>query len=176
MQEDIAYLGGGCFWCTEAVFQRLRGVSSVIPGYMGGHLEHPDYRAVCSGETGHAEVVQIHFDPGQISYGNLLEVFFSIHDPTTPNRQDNDIGSQYRSVIFWCNEQQRAIAQASMDSLAAQSPSPIVTQLESAPVFWPAEDYHRDYFRKNPGQGYCTVIIAPKVDRAIKTFPSLLAR
>lgn len=171
---EIATFAGGCFWCTEAVFQRLCGVETVVSGYMGGHIDRPDYHQVCSGSTDHAEVVQIHFDPAQISYDTLLEVFFTIHAPTTPNRQGNDIGTQYRSAIFFHSEQQQASALTAIEALAAHWPAPIVTQVVPATTFWPAEDYHQNYFRQNPGQTYCALVVAPKVSKALARFASIM--
>lgn len=169
---DLATFGGGCFWCLEAVFVRLRGVAEVISGYAGGQDPKPDYHRVCSGRSGHAEVVQIHFDPAQISYRQLLEVFFAIHDPTTPDRQGNDVGSQYRSVIFWHSEAQRDTALALIRELEAEQtwPEPVVTQVLPAPQFHPAEDYHQRYFEANGGQPYCQFVVAPKVDKLRRKF------
>ena len=165
MAIRTATLGGGCFWCLEAVFQGLNGVQSVTSGYAGGWVEDPDYRRVCTGETGHAEVVQIRFDDDQIDFATLLEVFFATHDPTTLDRQGADVGSQYRSVIFHHDDEQRAIAESVVARLTAQHiwPNPIVTRIEPAPVFHPAEDYHRDYYRRHPTQGYCQAVISPKL-------------
>lgn len=163
----LATLAGGCFWCLEAPFNRLRGVASALSGYMGGHTEHPSYQAVCTGSTGHAEVVQIRFDPQQVSYRELLEIFFLLHDPTTLNRQGNDRGTQYRSAIFWHSPEQKAEAEAMIARLDAQRayPRPIVTQLAAATTFWPAEDYHQGYFDQNPEQPYCQFVVAPKLDK-----------
>ena len=162
---QTATLGGGCFWCLEAVYEQLRGVSSVVSGYSGGEVPNPNYHQVCSGRTGHAEVVQVHFDPRQISYRDLLEVFFSIHDPTTLNRQGADSGTQYRSVIYHHDEEQKRVAEEVMREVAEQGvwDDPIVTQLEPLPEFYRAEDYHQGYYRNNSGQSYCRVVIAPKV-------------
>ncbi|MCA3748221.1 MAG: peptide-methionine (S)-S-oxide reductase MsrA [Rubrobacter sp.] len=162
---ETATLGGGCFWCVEAVFKELRGVERVEPGYSGGHVENPTYEQVCTGRTGHAEVVQVKFDPRQISYREILEVFFSVHDPTTKDRQGPDVGPQYRSVIFYHDEEQRRTAEEVISELEARRvwERPIVTELAPFTAFYPAEEYHRDYFRRNPGQPYCQVIIAPKV-------------
>jgi peptide-methionine (S)-S-oxide reductase len=173
---ELATLGGGCFWCTEAVFQQLRGVQSVTSGYSGGHVPQPTYEQVCSKRTGHVEVVQIAFDPRQISYVELLEVFFRTHDPTTIDRQGNDAGPQYRSVIFYHSESQRRAAEQirqSLDSFGAYS-GPIVTAIEPAAEFYPAETYHQNYFAANPRQPYCSFVIAPKVDKFRKTFADLL--
>lgn len=162
---EVATLAGGCFWCLEAVFKRMQGVVSVTSGYMGGETTHPSYEAVCSGKTGHAEVVQIAYDPLVVSYRDLLEVFFSIHDPTQKNRQGNDIGNQYRSAIFWHDPAQRDEAQRMIAELTREGayPAPIVTELTAASAFWPAEDYHQDYFDRHPNQPYCLFVVAPKV-------------
>lgn len=169
---EIAVLAGGCFWCLEAVFQQLEGVEAVLPGYCGGHVANPTYEQLCSGRTGHAEVVQITFDPGQISFHDLLKIFFAIHDPTTLNRQGNDVGTQYRSVIFCQSSSQERVAVkiiAELESTQIWS-SPFVTNVESAMTFFPAEAYHQGYFHKNPGQGYCDFIIAPKLAKFRKEF------
>lgn len=162
---SIAILGGGCFWCLEAVFEEVRGIRSVVSGYAGGHRPHPRYEDVCTGVSGHAEVVQLDFDPAVISFRDILDIFFAIHDPTTPNRQGNDIGTQYRSVIFYRDEEQHQIALTMITELtrAGAWPAPIVTELSPAPVFYPAEAYHQHYFARNPGQGYCQFVVAPKV-------------
>lgn len=172
--SDIATLAGGCFWCLEAVFQRLNGVESVVSGYMGGQIERPDYRQVCDGNTGHAEVVQIRFDPAIISYDTLLDVFFALHDPTTLNRQGNDVGTQYRSAIFFHTTKQSSIAQHKLISITEQYPAPIVTEITAATFFWPAETYHQNYFNQNAGQSYCALIIAPKVTKALHYFSALM--
>ncbi len=176
MSEQTATLGGGCFWCLEAVFEQLRGVTSVQSGYAGGHVPNPTYEQVCTGTTGHAEVVQIRFDPDAISYRQLLEVFFGIHDPTTPDRQGNDVGPQYRSIILYHDEQQRAAAEAFIEELNASGvwDDPIVTQVVPLDQFYPAEDYHNEYFRRNPEQGYCRLVIAPKVAGFRERFARLL--
>ncbi|NTV96022.1 MAG: peptide-methionine (S)-S-oxide reductase MsrA [Thiobacillus sp.] len=163
--SEIATLAGGCFWCLEAAFLQLKGVESVVSGYMGGQVERPSYDQVCSGRSGHAEVVQIAFDPAVIGYDALLEVFFAIHDPTTPNRQGNDVGSQYRSAIYWHTPEQKAAAEAMLARLTAEGAyaTPIVTEIAEATTFWPAEDYHQDYFANHPNQGYCQFVIAPKL-------------
>ncbi len=162
---ETATLAGGCFWCLEAVYEQVQGVNAVESGYMGGSLDHPTYEAVCSGETGHAEVVQLQFDPAQISYREILEVFFAIHDPTTLNRQGNDRGTQYRSAIFHHSEAQAATARQLIAELteARMFGQPIVTEVTPAATFWPAEGYHRQYYRRHPDQGYCRVVIAPKL-------------
>lgn len=169
---ETAVLGGGCFWCLEAVFDQLNGVQSVESGYMGGHADNPTYRQVCAGNTGHVEVVRVTFDPEKLSFGNLLEVFFSIHDPTTVNRQGNDIGSQYRSVIFYTSEEQRAAAEKAIADLNASGtfPSPVVTTVEPATRFFVAEDYHQEYFANNSLQPYCQLVIAPKLNKFRKAF------
>lgn len=162
---QIATLAGGCFWCLEAVFEQVRGVERAVSGYIGGTVSEPSYAAVCSGQTGHAEAVQISFDAQQISFRELLEVFFSIHDPTTRNRQGNDVGTQYRSAIFYHTDEQRAEALAKIAELNTQHvwPAPLVTEVVAAPVFYPAEDYHQHYFARNQGNGYCQLVVAPKV-------------
>ena len=164
-QTEVATLGAGCFWCVDTLFRELRGVTSVVSGYAGGTRANPSYEQVCTGATGHAEVVQITFDPQQISYHDLLEVFFSVHDPTTPNRQGADVGTQYRSVIFAHSPEQRMTAEQTIAEVNAQKiwDDPIVTQVVDAAPFYPAEDYHQNYYTKNPNQGYCRVVIAPKV-------------
>ena len=165
MATETATLAGGCFWCLEAVYDQLKGVSSVVSGYAGGKTPNPTYEAVCGGRTGHAEVVQIEFDPAVISYQNLLDVFFTIHDPTTLNRQGNDVGTQYRSAIYTHSPEQKAAAERTIAALneAKLWPTRIVTEVTPLDVFYPAEDYHQKYFVKHPSQGYCQVIIAPKV-------------
>ncbi|NOT35115.1 MAG: peptide-methionine (S)-S-oxide reductase MsrA [Candidatus Eisenbacteria bacterium] len=162
---DTATLGGGCFWCLEAVFVELRGVTGVTSGYAGGAGPNPTYEAVCGGRTGHAEVVQVSFDPQQITFDDLLEVFFSIHDPTTLNRQGADVGTQYRSVVFWNSDDQRAALERVVARIVASGvfDDPIVTQSERLQAFYPAEAEHRDYFERNPNQPYCAAVIAPKV-------------
>jgi peptide-methionine (S)-S-oxide reductase len=177
-QREIATLGGGCFWCLDAVYRDLRGVEQVVSGYAGGTPTNPTYHQVCGGDTGHAEVVQVTFDPSIISYRDLLDVFFTIHDPTTRDRQGADVGTQYRSVIFHHSPEQQAEAERAIASLTAEGvwDDPIVTQLVAAPTFYPAEEYHQDYFRRNPGQGYCRAVIAPKVAKARKAFFEKLAR
>ena len=164
-QTEVATVGAGCFWCVDTLFRELRGVTSVVSGYAGGTRANPSYEQVCTGATGHAEVVQITFDPQQISYHDLLEVFFSVHDPTTLNRQGADVGAQYRSVIFAHSPEQRATAERTIAEVDAQKiwDDPIVTQIVDAAPFYPAEDYHQNYYTKNPNQGYCRVVIAPKV-------------
>ncbi|WP_229262577.1 peptide-methionine (S)-S-oxide reductase MsrA [Duganella radicis] len=171
---ETAILGGGCFWCTEAVYMEVKGVTSVESGYAGGHVEHPTYEQVCAGETGHAEVVRLAFDPAVISYRDLLEIFFTIHDPTTLNRQGNDVGTQYRSVIFYQSPQQEAMARQVVAEMAHVWDAPIVTELAPAGVFYKAEDYHQDYFRQHPLQGYCAFVVAPKLEKFRKTYANRL--
>ncbi len=173
---ELATLGGGCFWCLEAVYEQLRGVSSVRSGYSGGHVDHPSYQAVCTGVTGHAEVVQIGFDPEVVSFRQLLEVFFVIHDPTQLNRQGNDVGTQYRSVVFHHSEAQRDTATALIAEMteARTFDRPIVTQVVPLERFYAAEPYHAEYYRKNPGQPYCQVVVGPKVAKFRATFRDLL--
>lgn len=160
-----ATFGGGCFWCTEAVFETEPGVLSVTSGYAGGHTRNPDYREVCTGETGHAEVIQIEYDPAVISYERLLEIFWKAHDPTTHNRQGADVGTQYRSIILYHDEAQRAAAEKSKQAAQAAFARPIVTEIVPLTTFYPAEEYHQDYFRKNPNAAYCRVVIAPKLHK-----------
>jgi peptide-methionine (S)-S-oxide reductase len=176
--REQATLGGGCFWCLEAVYLELNGVESVVSGYAGGTVANPSYEAVCSGRTGHAEVVQITYDPQVISYKELLEVFFTIHDPTTPNRQGHDIGTQYRSIILTHNQEQQAVAQETIARIGAAGiwEAPIVTEVEPLTTFYPAEAYHQDYFANNPQQPYCQVVVAPKVAKARKVFLAKLKR
>lgn len=164
-QWAVAVLAGGCFWCTEAVFQNVRGVQEVLPGYTGGKRPNPTYEQVCSGATGHAEAVEVRYDPNEISYRELLGIFFATHDPTTLNRQGNDVGSQYRSAVFYADEEQKRQAEQVIAQLEGEKvyDSPIVTKLEPLETFYEAEGYHRNYFRNNPNQPYCSVIIAPKV-------------
>lgn len=176
--REQAILAGGCFWCLDAAFRQLRGVESVESGYAGGTVPHPSYRAVCTGTTGHAEVVRVTFDSAVISYRDLLGVFFTIHDPTTLNRQGGDVGTQYRSTIFYLSDAQRDAARDVMDELAKQKvwSDPIVTELIAAPAFYPAEDYHQDYFENNPQQPYCQAVVAPKVAKVRKAYFDRLAR
>lgn len=164
---EIATLAGGCFWCLEAVFQDIRGVESVMSGYMGGRRPNPTYEQVCTGVTGHAEVVQLEFDPAVVSYGDILQVFFAIHDPTTLNRQGADAGTQYRSAIFFHSEMQRETATRTVRELTEAGiwDDPVVTEIAAATEFYPAEEYHRNYYRENPNQGYCRAVIAPKVSK-----------
>ncbi len=165
MAQEVATLGGGCFWCLEAVYQQLQGVSKVVSGYAGGHVKNPTYREVCAETTGHAEVVQVTFDNEVVRFQDLLDVFFTIHDPTTLNRQGNDVGTQYRSAIYYHSLEQKDIAEEAIRNVEAQGlwSNPIVTEVTELDVFYPAEDYHQNYFVDNPNQGYCRVVIAPKV-------------
>ena len=160
---QIATFGGGCFWCIDAAFRRVKGVLNVSSGYAGGEIENPSYQQICSGLTGHAEVVQLDFDSSIVSYNTLLEMFFTLHDATQLNRQGNDVGTQYRSVIYYHNEQQKAESQAMIDALQKQIREPIVTELSPLTNFYPAEQYHQDYYNENPNQGYCSILIAPKL-------------
>ncbi len=168
--HEFATLGGGCFWCLEAVYEELEGVVDVESGYAGGHVSQPTYQQVCDGDTGHAEVVRIEFDPARIAYRELLEVFFSIHDPTQLNRQGNDVGTQYRSVIFTHSDEQRRVAEAVIAELQPHLSTRVVTQVEPVPDYFRAETYHQEYFRHNPAQGYCMFVVAPKVAKFRKTF------
>ncbi|TRZ56096.1 MAG: peptide-methionine (S)-S-oxide reductase [Rhodocyclaceae bacterium] len=177
-EYELATLGGGCFWCLEAVFLRLKGVESAVSGYCGGTTANPSYRDICEGNTGHAEVVQVNFDPALIAYSDLLEVFFAIHDPTTLNRQGNDIGTQYRSVIFTHSAEQARIATRTITTLSAARAyaDPIVTEVLPIPTFYPAEDYHQDYFANNPRQPYCQAVVAPKLAKFLKKFGDRLSQ
>jgi peptide-methionine (S)-S-oxide reductase len=174
MQTEVAILGGGCFWCLEAVYLEVRGVTKVESGYMGGHQPDPTYEQVCAGTTGHAEVVRIEFDPQQIGYRDILEVFFTIHDPTTLNRQGNDVGTQYRSAIYATSPEQEGTARHVIAEMAAVWDAPIVTELTPAQTWYKAEDYHQDYFNQHPLQGYCAFVVAPKVAKFRKTFTNRL--
>jgi peptide-methionine (S)-S-oxide reductase len=175
-EKEIAVFGGGCFWCTEAVFSELRGVISVAPGYAGGTVPNPSYDDVCGGKTGHAEVIQIVFNPSQIAFNDLLTVFFATHDPTTLNRQGNDVGTQYRSLVLYTTEKQKQDAEAFIKKLNESDPKgkPVVTEVKPLEKFYEAEDYHHNYFKNNPGQPYCQVIIEPKVQKLEKKFAELL--
>lgn len=174
--EESATFGGGCFWCTESVFKQLKGVKQVESGYAGGTIDNPTYQQVCTGKTGHAEVIQVIFDPETISYRELLEVFFATHDPTTLNRQGNDVGTQYRSVIFYHNEVQKGIAEQLIKEYdqSGDFPQPIVTALEPFMVFFRAEDYHQNYFERNPYHAYCRAVIPPKLKKLRKHFKDKL--
>jgi peptide-methionine (S)-S-oxide reductase len=175
---QTATLAGGCFWCLEAVYDDVKGVHSVESGYAGGHMDNPSYRAVCNGDTGHAEVVQVHFDPNVVSYRDLLNVFFAIHDPTTLNRQGADVGTQYRSAIFYHDDEQKKIAEELILELNGQDiwGRPIVTQVEKLDKFYVAEDYHQEYYARNPYQPYCMAVVAPKVSKFRKHFLELLKK
>ena len=170
MTMQTAILGGGCFWCTEAVFQQLKGVSLVESGYMGGRIANPSYEQIWTGTTGHAEVVRVQFDAEQISYRELLEIFFTLHDPTTLNRQGNDSGTQYRSVVYFTSPEQEQTARSVIAEMANVWDAPIVTELSPQQIFYKAEDYHQDYFNQHPMQGYCAFVVAPKVDKVHALF------
>jgi peptide-methionine (S)-S-oxide reductase len=172
---ETATVGGGCFWCLEAPFQRLRGVASVVSGYAGGDTADPTYEEVCSGTTGHAEVVQVTFDPDVVSFEELLEVFFALHDPTTVDRQGPDVGSQYRSAVFYHDERQRETVEAVVDRLEGDVYDGIVTEIAPLEAFFRAEEYHQNYYEKNPGQPYCRMHVPPKLEKIGETFPELLA-
>jgi peptide-methionine (S)-S-oxide reductase len=178
MSEELATLGGGCFWCLEAVFKDLRGVVSVVPGYAGGQVPNPSYEQVCASATGHAEVVQIRFDPAEISYADLLRMFFTIHDPTTKDRQGNDVGPQYRSIILTHSQAQRETAMAVMRELAAAKlwAKPLTTEVVPLTAFYKAEPEHHDYFARNPFTGYCQAVVAPKVAKFRKQHAERLKR
>jgi peptide-methionine (S)-S-oxide reductase len=174
MSTQFAVFGGGCFWCTEAFFQRLKGVNSVLPGYAGGTSPNPSYDQVCTGRTGHAEVIKIEFDPAVISYEDLLEVFFATHDPTTKDRQGNDRGTQYRSIILAADEGQKRAAEEAIAKFAPDFPAPIVTEVKPLGVFYPAEDYHQNYYNENGAQPYCSFVISPKLAKFKKKFAEKL--
>jgi len=171
---DTITLGGGCFWCLEAVYERVEGVEAVESGYSNGHARQPSYQQVCAGDTGHAEVVRVRFDDSKLELRDVLEIFFSIHDPTTPNRQGNDVGPQYRSAIYFHNDAQREVAQAVIDELNAELKGRVVTELKPVDNYWRAEDYHQHYFERNPNQGYCALVVGPKVAKFRKNFSSRL--
>ena len=175
---EKATFGSGCFWCTEAVFERLKGVYKVVSGYSGGTVENPTYEQVCTGKTGHAEVTQITYDPKVITYDELLEVFWKTHDPTTLNRQGNDVGTQYRSVIFYHNDEQKRLAEKYKEELNKSGiwDKPIVTEIVPFTNFYPAENYHQNYYDNNPNQGYCSFVIAPKVEKFEKLFKDKLKK
>lgn len=170
--DNVAVFAGGCFWCVEPVFSQLKGVKKVVSGYIGGHTLNPTYKQICNGDTGHAEAIQISFDPAQISFDELLEIFFVAHDPTTPNRQGNDVGTQYRSAIFAHDAEQRRSAEKMIARLNAEKlwPSPIVTEINDAATFYPAEDYHQYYYANNPNQPYCMIVAAPKIAKVRAKF------
>lgn len=170
MATETAMLGGGCFWCLEAVYQELKGVQAVESGYSGGRVLNPTYEQVCEGTTGHAEVVKVTFDPAIVSYREILEIFFTIHDPTTLNRQGNDTGTQYRSVIYFHSAEQQVTAKHVIAEMANVWDAPIITELSPAQTYYKAEDYHQNYFRQHPLQGYCAFVVAPKVAKFRKTF------
>jgi peptide-methionine (S)-S-oxide reductase len=176
MTHAVATLAGGCFWCIETVFNQLHGVESAVSGYMGGHTANPTYEDICNGDTGHAEVVQVSFDPAVISYRDLLEIFFTLHDPTQLNRKGNDVGTQYRSAIFWHTPEQQAEAQAVIAEFTAarQFDAPIATEVTAATRFYPAEDYHQAYFDQNLNQPYCQFVVAPKVAKAREKYAAHL--
>jgi peptide-methionine (S)-S-oxide reductase len=160
---ETAIIGGGCFWCVEAQYKLLKGVKSVVSGYAGGHVKDPKYKEVCEGTTGHAEVIKIEYDPGIIEFKDIIDLFWLAHDPTTLNRQGNDVGTQYRSTIMFINEEQKRLAEESKAAAQSEFADPIVTEIVPLDVFYPAEDYHQDYFANNPFQGYCRVVVGPKV-------------
>jgi peptide-methionine (S)-S-oxide reductase len=180
MEKNLmtATLAGGCFWCLEAVFDQVKGVHAVESGYAGGQMKNPSYREVCNGNTGHAEVIQVHYDPNVVSYHDLLNVFFGIHDPTTLNRQGADVGTQYRSAIFYHNEEQKNIAENVIKSLETQKifDNPIVTEVVPLDTFYIAEDYHQEYFARNPYQPYCMAVVSPKVSKFRKHYQELLKK
>lgn len=167
-----ATFGGGCFWCTEVIFQHIDGVNAILPGYMGGKTENPTYEEICKGDTDHVEVIEIDYDEGKVSFNDLLKVFFRTHNPTTLNRQGNDVGTQYRSVVFYHSDEQRLKAEEIIKKLedAGVYADPIVTSVESAQKFWPAEDYHKNYFNLNPQNPYCAAVIAPKLQKFLQEF------
>ncbi|MDX2188032.1 MAG: peptide-methionine (S)-S-oxide reductase MsrA [Opitutaceae bacterium] len=167
-RADSVVLGGGCFWCLEASYRLLPGVTQVTSGYSGGHIDNPTYKQVCAGTTGHAEVVKVDFDPGQVSLEKVLDLFWVMHDPTQVDRQGNDVGPQYRSIILYANESQKKAAESSIAEAQKEWDTPIVTQLVPLQKFWPAEDYHQEYFKNNPTQGYCAAVVRPKVKKVEK--------
>jgi len=176
-RTEIATLAGGCFWCTEAVIQKLRGVDKVVPGYTGGHVPNPTYNDVCTGLTGHAEAIQVHFDPDAISYQQLLDVFFALHDPTTLNRQDADVGPQYRSAVYYHDEAQKLTVERVIEAIKASGmyPSPVVTEVAPAGEYYVAEDYHHNFYQDNKSYPYCAIVIDPKIQKLYKNFQPLLA-
>lgn len=177
-KNELAIFGGGCFWCTEATFRAIDGVVQVLPGYSGGELKNPSYSDVCSGETGHAEVISIEFDPNKVTFEQLLTVFFATHDPTTLNRQGADVGTQYRSVIFYTSEEQKNTAHRIIERLNASSQfkKPIITEITALNIFYAAENYHKNYFEKNPNQPYCKIVIEPKIEKFKGNFEFLLKK
>ncbi len=174
-QTQFAYLGGGCFWCTEAAYEMLPGVKSVVSGYAGGHVKNPSYKAVCAGTTGHAEVVRVEFEPGVVSYREIVDFFWQIHDPTTLNRQGADVGTQYRSIILTQDDAQRTVAKESLDAAQGTWRGRIVTEIVPLETFYPAEGYHQNYFRNNPNEGYCRVVIQPKIEK-LKKSPAVVGK
>ena len=170
VKYEIATLGGGCFWCIEAVYQELNGVKKVVSGYAGGHVANPTYKQICTGTTGHAEVAQITFDPAVVSFEDILEVFFTVHDPTTLNRQGNDVGTQYRSAIYYHSPEQKTIAEAAKSAASAIWDDPIVTEIAPLDKFYPAEAYHQNYYKDNPAQPYCIYVVGPKVKKFRENF------
>jgi peptide-methionine (S)-S-oxide reductase len=176
LELKTATFAGGCFWCTEAIFQRLNGVDKTVVGYSGGHVDNPTYEQVCAGSTGHAESIQITYDPSKVSYDQLLEVFWKTHDPTTKNRQGNDVGPQYRSVVFYHDADQKKIAEAYKARLEAEHiwDKPILTEIVPFTKFWPAENYHQNYYNNNTSKGYCTLVITPKIEKFQKIFKDRL--
>jgi peptide-methionine (S)-S-oxide reductase len=173
-QLEKATLGGGCFWCVEAIYLDVEGVHEVVSGYAGGHVPNPTYKAICTGKTGHAEVIQVSFDPAVITYEDILHIFWRVHDPTTLNRQGNDVGPQYRSIILYHNDEQRRIAENSKAEAADLYPNPIVTEIVPLETFYRAEDYHQNYFNENPYQPYCMMVVNPKVQKFRKSFKDKL--
>jgi peptide-methionine (S)-S-oxide reductase len=173
-ETQTATLGGGCFWCLDAAYRQIEGVTGVVSGYAGGRRPNPTYEQVSTGATGHAEVVQVEFDPSVISYGEILDILWTIHDPTTLNRQGADVGTQYRSVIFYADQAQKAAAEASRRAVQELWSNPVVTEIVPLEAFYPAEEYHQDYFVRNPGQGYCVAVINPKLDKLRKHHQSRL--
>lgn len=175
---EVATFGGGCFWCVEAVYEEVQGVQSVVSGYSGGHVANPSYEAICTGKTGHAEVAQIYFDPDQVSYATLLEIFWQTHNPTTLNRQGNDVGPQYRSAIFYHNEKQKEVAEKSLEAAeeAQLWPNPIVTEITAFQNFYEAEEKHQDFYAENPNYGYCIGVIRPKMEKFYKIFDDKLKK
>jgi peptide-methionine (S)-S-oxide reductase len=170
MAKEIATLAGGCFWCLEAVYDQLKGVTDVVSGYSGGHVPNPTYQQICNKNTGHAEVIQVEYDTDVVTFGDLLDIFFTIHDPTTLNRQGNDVGPQYRSAIFYHNDEQKRVAESKIQDFSTIWQSPIVTEVTAFDTFYAAEDYHQEYFANNPYQPYCQVVVAPKVAKFRKKF------
>ncbi len=173
---EVATIGGGCFWCLEAVFLELEGVEQVVSGYSGGKVDNPTYKQVCNGDTGHAEVVQIHYDPSKFTFDDLMDVFFHLHDPTTLNRQGNDVGTQYRSVVYYHNEDQKKRAEAAKVKAQAEYKDPIVTEMAALSKFYPAEDYHQSYYANNPGQPYCSFVVGPKVAKVRSKYKDRLKK